>query len=596
MEKNNSGITLVSLAITIIVLSILASIGIYSGIQTVRSSKLTKFTTEMKIMQLKVNEWYEHYPETQETGKDLSTAPQDKLNQAVSGSGLNITTENGYRYYDTDTIKALQIDGVDGEFFISITNRSVVSVEGFQYEGQTYYTLEQLPDGLYNVEYTPGNYENPTFKISYEKIAEEKWRIIISDIVYEGYINKWIVKYQEEGKDYWNTTEDLSFVVEKASIYNIAIENGEIKSETKSILISEINEPKLAEGMVPIKWNNNNWEICSDNDLEWYSYMEQTQTTEDGGTSKWANAKVTIDGVESYFVWIPRYAYKIDSENQTIDVKFLKDAGVEAIDGTICKYADDSSLNTSTDYIIHPAFTTNADLGGGWSTELTGLWIGKYEAARNDSGISTLGESTKIKTQPNVISWTGTAIGEMYDYAKEYSINLKSHMLKNSEWGAAAYLTHSQYGRNGTEVTKNTNFSHITAGGDIEANTIQSSTGNVYGIYDLAGGAFEHVAAYYNGSTGLTNGNTFASQNGESNEYATVYEDTDIETAYKYGDATKETRGWNNDEAYFISSNSPFFMRGGYYDFYANAGVFTLYESTGGINNYCGFRICLVVQ
>ena len=130
----------------------------------------------------------------------------------------------------------------------------------------------------------------------------------------------------------------------------------------------------------------------------------------------------------------------------------------------------------------------------------------------------------------------------MYTYAKEYYTNLNSHMLKNSEWGAVAYLTHSQYGRNGTIVTINNSSNYITgsAGNSINAKSdvgttneywsaqgvLASSTGNVTGIYDLAGGAYEHIAAYYNGSPGTDlkeNGDSFAMQNGTSTEYVTVY-------------------------------------------------------------------------
>ena len=49
-------ITLVALVITVIVLLILSSIATYSGLNVVRSSKFAIFTTEMKIMQTKVNE------------------------------------------------------------------------------------------------------------------------------------------------------------------------------------------------------------------------------------------------------------------------------------------------------------------------------------------------------------------------------------------------------------------------------------------------------------------------------------------------------------------------------------------------------------
>ena len=58
MKKNEKGVTLISLTVTIIVLMILASVGVTSGISTINSSKLTKFTSEMKTMQVNVNELY----------------------------------------------------------------------------------------------------------------------------------------------------------------------------------------------------------------------------------------------------------------------------------------------------------------------------------------------------------------------------------------------------------------------------------------------------------------------------------------------------------------------------------------------------------
>ena len=145
-------------------------------------------------------------------------------------------------------------------------------------------------------------------------------------------------------------------------------------------------------------------------------------------------------------------------------------------------------------------------------------------------------------------------------------------MLKNSEWGAVAYLTESKYGRNGTEI----GFSdqgYITGGGEgnayIENNQDQSTTGNVYGIYDMRGGAGEYVASYYNGSSNLSYGLSFASQNGTSDEYSTAYS-----SAYKYGEATYETSGWHEDDAYSVGSYAPFVVRGGRYYDGSGTGVF----------------------
>ena len=375
-----------------------------------------------------------------------------------------------------------------------------------------------------------------------------------------------------------------------------------------------VNSPKIDTNMELVVFDENTNMWVKDITREGYSYID-TSISENNNKSEWANAKVTIDNIDSYFVWIPRYAYKIlyytdDSKTTisstptvygTIDIKFIKGVGTEATDGTRCKYASDSTLNPAVDYIIHPAFTTNASLGGGWNEELPGLWIGKYEAslANKEDGSNIVANSSNanilleentdkaVVTKPGYSSWIYCRIGRMYDNAKYYAPDLKSHILKNSEWGAVAYLTDSKYGRNGVEVTINNNGTTFYTGGGAEnsyiKNTNQSSTGNVYGIYDLSGNAWEYVASYYNGAdankTNIGYGSSFANIGGASNEYVTVYSGTELSTNYKYGDATFETSGWNKDNSRFVDANTLFFYRGGSY----GSG------STGGIFNYSSY-------
>ena len=64
----------------------------------------------------------------------------------------------------------------------------------------------------------------------------------------------------------------------------------------------KVNSPQLMEGMKGVYWDDSGTEIevTESNKNNWYNYDQQ----------KWANAK-TEDG--SYWVWIPRYAYKIES-------------------------------------------------------------------------------------------------------------------------------------------------------------------------------------------------------------------------------------------------------------------------------------------
>ena len=310
-----------------------------------------------------------------------------------------------------------------------------------------------------------------------------------------------------------------------------------------------------------------------------YSYTKGTGSA-DNNSSKWANAKVTIGGVDSYFVWIPRYAYRIIYFDSAESKKAYQEGTLTEADavanGKIIGYSDsrgivdasgkkiDSIASTtkimvSKDYfMVHPAFINDVNAGG-WSSELPGIWVGKYE---------TSGSSSQLKVQPGVSSLRNISIGDMYTYSKAYQTELKSHMLKNSEWGAVVYLTESTYGRNGTEISQNTNSSYTTGGGTgtayYDTNKSQSTTGNEYGVYDLSGGTYEYLASYYiDEESNISNGSSFAK--GTSDEYSTMYEGTYEKTAYKYGDATMETKNWHKDNAVFINSVYPFFHRGGGY-------------------------------
>ena len=365
-----------------------------------------------------------------------------------------------------------------------------------------------------------------------------------------------------------------------------------------------------------------------------YSYVPG-QGSNDNTSSEWANARVItqVNGqnIESYFVWIPRYAYRIiyfnnaDSKKAYQEGTLTEETAVAS--GQIIGYSDsrgivDAQGRKITDitspsnspktmvcedyFMVHPAFTTDENVGGGWDNELAGLWIGKYEAACTDTVGDSYGEANTIKTQAGVRALTGVTIGQMYSNAINYLPELQSHMLKNSEWGAVAYLTESKYGRNGTEVAFN-GSDYITGGGlnnSFVTNVAQSSTGNVYGIYDLRGSSFEYTASYYNGAdvdtVALAYGEPFAQLNKTSDRFSTVYTaGTRSGTAdehYIYGDATFETGEWHEDDNSFITDSDPFFERSGNcQNSERYAGIFYSDSSDGSewVNN--GFRVAIIV-
>ena len=387
-----------------------------------------------------------------------------------------------------------------------------------------------------------------------------------------------------------------------------------------------VNAPVLKDGMELVTYNEETGEWEENNSSSAYDYVAGTET-EDNNKSKWANARVTIDGVDSYFVWIPRYAYKITynnpdniSEGGTIDVKFLVGTSDNYYDenGNLQKAqrAVTGQEDTTSDYYVHPAFTNNVDLGG-WNSELTGIWVGKYETSLVDtsdkenitnvvtddeiSGNILLSdvENRAIAVQEGMSSWRNCTIGNMHTNAKSYAENLNSHMLKNSEWGAVAYLTHSQYGRNGGKVLRSgeDNFlKFITADKGISVNPEQSTTKNEYGIYDKAGGGYEYVASWYGKSTSSDWANYGKNLIDEKEkEFITIYSGETESIDYKIGDATYETKEWSmngQSVAYFVNSYSPVFIRGGTG---GSTSTFAYDRDYGKINNSFSFRMCLAI-
>lgn len=348
-------------------------------------------------------------------------------------------------------------------------------------------------------------------------------------------------------------------------------------------------------------------EITSNTD-NWFNYTNKqwanAVTVTKDSLSKYQDKHTAIDNndVLGYWVYIPRYAYEVQRRDaidkvvdpQNFDVVFQtadeKNTPVPScnsadrvwVNGAPTSNAGSSNSNilskdyrtgcwpnsrtyaansSNTTWATHPAFTWG-------STELNGIWVGKYEMT---------GKRTTPTVKPNQHANINESIGNFYSMARsigkedkcnvgggssrndptddlvQNSHNLattKSHMLKNSEWGAITYLAHSKYGAGiNTSYTRKSNvskngavsdssddadgdydsfgYSAATGCGPVSAGSIDSynsnivlnadtiesglacgsaqkayngrtgilasTTNNVYGVYDTAGGVDEYV-------------------------------------------------------------------------------------------------------
>ncbi len=461
-EKNN-GITLVSLVITIAVLIILASIGTYSGIEFIKQSKLERFTTEMKVMQTEVNDLYDRYNNGEDVlnlGKGLDTDKQQANNVFTSGAS-GITDSTGYRYYDQATIKGLGIDGVDGEFYVNVEKRSVVSREGLEYEGVTYYTLGQLPEGLYNVEYSDRNKGKiPSFDVTVDEDENNTWKVKVSNIQYDGYIDKWQVKYQKEGQNYWSTSEDLEFTVTEPGNYSIRIVNGDITSTSQQFLI-EKKEVTLADVIEQPMTENTTVEDNYGNTLKVPAGFKvvlpddnikiEEYNVEKGIVIEDVNANGEGSKTEgSQFVWIPTGTIKTSRGEKTINLDryTFASGGTETAQGDkdIIEYNKDScqELESST-YGNTPAKDITDFLEKAGSDGTGGFYIGRYEARKNSNKVIEDGSYSvygKV-TQPQAASLSQ----EMYNN----NDNFTSDLVNSYAWDTALVFIQ--------KCTENTDYS-----------------------------------------------------------------------------------------------------------------------------------------
>lgn len=374
----------------------------------------------------------------------------------------------------------------------------------------------------------------------------------------------------------------------------------------------KVNAPKLTGLMTPIKYSG---EMAKEE-------------------NKWANA-ITSDG--SVWVWIPRFAYKItqgyhSATAGTIEVAFI------GRDNKFLNADDKGEITTDpeaqgagqTIWLVHPAFTANADNGGGFG-ELDGIWVGKFEAT---------GSSTNLSVKPGVPSLREMTINEQYQLAKTSKfgeeVDLGSHMAKNSEWGATVYLAHSQYGTNGKKVERSLTGAGYS--GDIlivgnyytggtnklqdiyETNKLQSTTHNATGIYDMNGGAWERLAGYVKSDSnnylknngGQAKGDLYGETEEEqstSTKYKTIYSEGVIQQGIAEGrepyyacekikgDAIWETStsssvttgAWFGVFSNFSSISSPFLMRSRGNN-NKTEGIFSYRFDEGNANTITSFR------
>ena len=414
----------------------------------------------------------------------------------------------------------------------------------------------------------------------------------------------------------------------------------------------EVNEPKMDSNMIAVRHDGYNW-VKTDKTSGWYNYgrgiWANAVTVSSEKLAEYQSAGVgtviNMDDIETMWVWIPRYSYTITSEDGTnyygkrgvylsdtptrglpgeIDIKFI---GTDVKEKGTARY---SNTEAPKNWYTPDAFTFGDE-------ELSGIWVGKFETSNTTQSQSNSTTPDPI-IKPNVSSWRNINVSNIYNVGlkvsaegNRYGFNssMNSHTMRNDEWGAVAYLSQSAYGKLGNvnflgtdkEVYQNKSNGFITgcSSGLPSANGSQgcpytyddntrdesgvsgkgvgaSTTGTIYGVYDMSGGSWEYVMGNYNdiaASSGFSEPLTLEGK--YYNKYTSNIASEACNGGVCYSHALSETAGWYSDYQTMVTQTNPWLVRGGYC-YNIDAGVFYFNASSwaiGGANSNGSFRLVM---
>ena len=427
--------------------------------------------------------------------------------------------------------------------------------------------------------------------------------------------------------------------------YSGQVFSGKLRVEVSQERVKP-NEPELDDNMIAVTYNGTNW-VKTDKDNNWYNYDELkwanavtvSSATRENYLSADIGTVINMDDIETMWVWIPRYSYTIGSVDGNYYGKqgeYLDNIPTRLSPGEIdIKFIDtDTKEKGSAKYLVSEGIKDNSwytpDAFTFGDVELSGIWVGKFETSSSNPSLSSGGGNTTSldpMIKPNVTSWRNINVSNAFNVSLKmndegnrygFSSSIDTHMMKNSEWAVISYLSQSKYGKLGNtnfngankEIYQNKSDQYITGCSygsqsngntdygcqhtyDIDINgTGASTTGNIYGVYDMSGGASEYVMGNYNDEVG-SSGFEIMPESKYYDKYTSDIVSDACNGSLCLSHGLSEVSAWYNDSMTLCNQTSPWLYNGGSYFVSENAGIFYHFNFSGNAHYTTSFRLVL---
>ena len=355
--KSNRGITLIAVIVTVIIMLILASVGIYVGMDTVEHSRVVKFVSYMQIIQRRVDELASsnNYEERGTLASEQSNA-QTVLNSAKANGEIQNTVIGEYKYFDSETLSSqLGIDNIEDNIIINFKTREVVSLNGIEYKGQVYYTQYLLPTGQQIINKVEDEDRTLSFDLVKNNNGLNQTIQIANISIFNGNLS-----YQEKNgqekliTNYTEAEKDEEVTISKSGTYIFKLtdntKSSNFKEKTVNILLG--NSPELPEG----------WSYTKE-DYDYSSLINSETGLIEIGQITAASVSAT-DAEGTTYYWIPRFAYRMENGKRII--KLIKGSSLIATDNTTIDVTGDNP------WTIPEEFSNAEEVG---YLEKTGIWF-----------------------------------------------------------------------------------------------------------------------------------------------------------------------------------------------------------------------------